>query len=59
MICTETRLTQPVSLSNQKLNFNQKQKLVACWKTVNGKLICQWGLPNSTKHLCKLNLINK
>ena len=50
MICTETRFTQPVSLSNKELNFNQQQKLVAHWKTVNGKLICQWGLPKSTKH---------
>lgn len=45
MIYLEKQLTQPLSLSNKELNFNQKQLLVAHWKTVNGQLICQWVLP--------------
>ncbi len=42
MICSEKQFTQPLSVSNKELNFNQKQQLVAHWKRVNGKLICQW-----------------
>ena len=42
MICTKETLTKTNSLSNQESNLKQKQRLIARWKTVNGKLICQW-----------------
>ncbi len=42
MICTDEKpLTQKQSLLDHKFNTAQKKKLVANWKTVNGKLICQ------------------
>ena len=42
MICTERPLTQNKSLRDKKFNADRQQKLVASWKTVDGKLICQW-----------------
>ncbi len=41
MICTENTFTQTKSLSQKQSNVNQKQQLIARWKTVNGKLVCQ------------------
>ena len=42
MICTTKPLTQNQSLLNQKSTAKKPKRLVARWKTVNGKLICQW-----------------
>ena len=42
MICTEKTFTQTKSLTQKQSNVNQKQQLIARWKTVNGKLVCQW-----------------
>ena len=42
MICTKKPLTQTKSLSSQESKRNQKQQLIARWKTINGKLVCQW-----------------
>ena len=42
MICTAKPLTHHKSFPNKELNAPQKQKLVSRWKTVDGKLICQW-----------------
>ncbi len=42
MICTQKPFTQTQSLSSNQSNVNQKQQLIARWKTVNGKLVCQW-----------------
>ncbi len=42
MICTQKLLTQTKSFSSKQSNVNQKQQLIARWKTVNGKLVCQW-----------------
>ena len=42
MICTQKPFTQTKSLSQNKSNVNQKQQLIARWKIVNGKLVCQW-----------------
>ena len=42
MMSTAKPLTHNKSLPNKELNTPQKQKLVARWKTVEGKLICQW-----------------
>ncbi|MDJ0569259.1 MAG: hypothetical protein QNJ53_09445 [Pleurocapsa sp. MO_192.B19] len=45
MNCTSKPLTQKQSLSERKLNFEQKHQkpqLTARWKKVDGKLICQW-----------------
>ena len=42
MISTKKILTNNKFLRYQKSNVTQKQKLVARWKKVDGKLICQW-----------------
>ncbi len=42
MICTAKPLTKNQSLIDKKSIIKQQQRLVARWKTVNGKLICQW-----------------
>ena len=45
MICTEKTLTQKPFLYDCKSNLDsqhQKLRLVACWKKVDGQLICQW-----------------
>ena len=42
MICTAKPLTQNKSSPHQELNTTQRRKLVSRWKTVGGKLTCQW-----------------
>ncbi len=42
MICNEKALTQNQSLLQKTFNTEQQHKPVARWKTVDGKLICQW-----------------
>ena len=42
MICIEKPLAQKKSLLTQESKTNYKQQLIARWKTVNGKLVCQW-----------------
>ncbi len=42
MICTKKSVTQARYLSSQESNINYKQQLIARWKIVNGKLVCQW-----------------
>ncbi len=42
MICLEKPLTPKKSLLTQQSQTNYKQQLIARWKIVNGKLICQW-----------------
>lgn len=42
MICHEKSLTQNNFLPDKKFNVDRKRQLVACWKKVDGKLICQW-----------------
>ena len=44
MISTEKPLTQNKFLADKKFNLDRKQQLVARWKKVDGKLICQWVL---------------
>ena len=42
MISTKKSLTQNKFLVDKQLNLDRTQKLVAVWKKVDGKLICQW-----------------
>ena len=42
MISTKKLLTDNKSLRDKKLNVARKPQLVAVWKKVDGKLICQW-----------------
>ena len=42
MICPEKTLTNKKSLPAQKSIAKPQKRSVARWKTVNGKLICQW-----------------
>ena len=55
MICTEKPLTQNKSLLDKKFNADRQQRLVASWKTVDGKLICEWVIAQQTtqKHNIK------
>ena len=42
MICLKKPLTQKKSLLTQESQTKYKRQLIARWKTVNGKLVCQW-----------------
>ena len=42
MIGTEQPITQTLPLDSQKLPQPRKQTLVARWRKVKGKLVCQW-----------------
>ena len=42
MVSTEKRLTENKNLRERKLNIDRQKQLVAHWKKVDGKLICQW-----------------
>ena len=42
MISTKKSLTQNTFLVGKQLNLDRTPKLVAVWKKVDGKLICQW-----------------
>ena len=54
MICTEKPLTQNKSLLDKKINANQKKRLVARWKTVDGKLICEWVIEQQKHNIKKI-----
>ena len=50
MIDREKPVTQTLSLNPQQFNGSRKprkQTLVACWRKIDGKLICQWVLTKS------------
>ena len=42
MVSTEKRFTDNKTLRERKSNIDRQKKLVARWKKVDGKLICQW-----------------
>ena len=42
MICTQKTLNQSQASCNREYTVKQKKQLIARWKTVNGKLVCQW-----------------
>ena len=42
MTCTEKTLTQKKLLRDWQFNFDRQPRLVAYWKKVDSKLVCQW-----------------
>ena len=42
MVSTAKTLNQPKKLINNNSLVKKDRKLVASWKKVNGKLVCQW-----------------